>query len=72
MKSHKLYFLAMIIPIALITSSCSSNSTKADEPEVATMDSVSKELSSSNDSLDAQTKKLEASLEAAEELETTN
>jgi predicted esterase len=56
----------MLMPLGLLISSCSGKSAKANEPEVATMDSVSTELEKNNKDLDEQTKKLEASLEQAE------
>lgn len=60
------------MPLALAISSCSGNSAKSSEPEIATMDSVSKELDQTNEQLDEKTKNLEASLEKADkELETS-
>ena len=63
MKSSKIYFLTLIMPLVLIASSCSSNSANADEPEVETMDSISKGLDQSAEALEDQAKKVEASLE---------
>ena len=63
MKSVKIYFLTLFMPLALIASSCSNNSAKADEPEIETMDSVSKELNQTTEELEDQAKKVEASLE---------
>lgn len=63
MKSCKIYFAALLLPIALIAGSCSNNSANADEPEVETMDSISKELDQSTKALEDQAKKVEASLE---------
>ncbi len=72
MRFRKIYLLTMIMPLALLLSSCSGKSAKADEPEIATMDSVSTELEKNNKELDDQTKKLEASLEQADkEMATT-
>ena len=70
MNFRKTYVFTSIIGVFLLLASCSSNSTKADEPEIATMDSVSTELANTNNELDERTKKLEASLEEAEKLET--
>ncbi|MBC8053041.1 MAG: hypothetical protein H7Y13_08245 [Sphingobacteriaceae bacterium] len=71
MKSRKLYLITLLLPFMLLASSCSSNSAKADEPEVATMDSVSNGLNETNQQLDEKAKSLEASLEKADkELET--
>lgn len=63
MKSVKIYFLTLLMPLALFASSCSSNSAKADEPEIETMDSVSNELNKTTEKLEDQAKKVEASLE---------
>lgn len=71
MISRKLILASLIVPLALAVGSCSSNSAKSSEPEIATMDSVSKGLDQTNDELDEKTKNLEASLEKADkELET--
>ena len=66
MRFRKNYLLTMIMPLALFLGSCSGKSAKAEEPEIATMDSVSNELEKNNKDLDEQTKKLEASLEEAD------
>ncbi|HEX8378375.1 MAG TPA: hypothetical protein VF602_11215 [Pedobacter sp.] len=72
MRFRKIYLLTMIMPLALLLGSCSGKSAKADEPEIATMDSVSNDMEKTNKELDDQTKKLEASLEQADkEMETT-
>ncbi|MEJ6981030.1 hypothetical protein WG906_11240 [Pedobacter sp. P351] len=63
MKSVRIYFLTLLMPLALIASSCSNNSAKADEPEIETMDSVSNELNQTTEKLEDQAKKVEASLE---------
>ena len=63
MKSSKIYFLTLLMPLALLASSCSNKSANADEPEVETMDSISKELDQSTEALEDQAKKVEASLE---------
>lgn len=63
MKSVKIYFLTLFMPLALIASSCSTKSAKADEPEIETMDSVSNELNQTTEELEDQAKKVEASLE---------
>jgi hypothetical protein len=52
----------LLMPLALIASSCSNNSANADEPEVETMDSISKELDQSAKALEDQAQKVEASL----------
>jgi hypothetical protein len=71
MISRKFIFISLIMPLALAISSCSGNSVKSSEPEIATMDSVSKELDQTNEQLEEKTKNLEASLEKADkELET--
>lgn len=65
MKTRLLY-LALLLPFTLLIGSCSSNTAKADEPEIETMDSVSKDLEKSTQELDEQTTKMEASLEKIE------
>ncbi|MFD2161369.1 hypothetical protein ACFSJU_03140 [Paradesertivirga mongoliensis] len=70
MKVIKFYYGLLILPVALILSSCSNNSAKADDPKVLVMDSISTELESTNKELDEKTSKLEESLKKAEELET--
>lgn len=70
MKVIKLYYCILLLPMALVVSSCSSNSAKADDPKVLVMDSISTELENTNKDLDEKTSKLEESLKKAEELET--
>jgi hypothetical protein len=65
MKTRILY-LTLILPLMLLGSSCTTSSVKADEPEIATMDSVSTNLEQSQKELDEQAKKVEASLEQIE------
>lgn len=62
----KLLYLTLLLPFTFLMASCSSNTAKADEPEIETMDSVSKGLEKSTQDLDEETKKLEASLEKIE------
>lgn len=62
----KILYLTLLLPLMLLMGSCSSNTAKADEPEIETMDSVSKDLEKSTQELDEQTKKMEASLEKLE------
>ncbi|WP_026899244.1 hypothetical protein [Daejeonella oryzae] len=62
----RLFYLTLILPLLLFVSSCSNKSAKADEPEIATMDSVSTDLEQSTKDLEAETKKVEASLEKIE------
>ena len=63
MKNLKMYFILITMTsISFIISSCSTNTAKTDQ-EVKAMDSVSDDLSKSDRELDAQAKKVEASLE---------
>lgn len=72
MNPRKIFLISLIIPLALVLSSCGGNSAKSSEPQITTMDSVSKELDQTNEQLDEKTKNLEASLEKADkELETS-
>lgn len=66
MKIRKNYLLTLILPFALLVSSCSNNAEKANEPEIETMDSVSKNLDKTTKELDDRLKKVEASLEKVE------
>ncbi|HEY0669829.1 MAG TPA: hypothetical protein VGD22_16730 [Sphingobacteriaceae bacterium] len=67
MENLKKHFCVLTIAMGFfVLSSCSNNSTKADEPEVATMDSVSKELETTTKELDEKAKKVEESLEKIE------
>ena len=64
MKNVKMYCFVVIASLGMITaSSCSSNTSKTDDQDVKVMDSVSTDLDKSNEELDAQAKKVEASLE---------
>lgn len=55
----------------LLMGSCANNATKSAEPEVAVMDSLSKDLEKVNNELEEKNAKLEASLEKLDkELET--
>lgn len=64
MKNLKLSCFAIITTAALyMMSSCSSDSSKTENREVKVMDSVSDDLEKSGRELDAQAKKVEASLE---------
>lgn len=64
MKNLKGHFYVLTLTMGLfVLTSCSSNGKKAREPEVATMDSVSKDLETTTKELDEQAKKVEASLE---------
>ena len=69
MKSVKIHLLTLLMPLALIASSCSNNSAQADDPKVLVMDSISTEFESTNKELDEKTSKLEESLKKVEELE---
>ena len=62
----RIFYLTLLLPLMLLMGSCSNNTAKADEPEIETMDSVSKDLEKSTQELDEQTKKMEASLEKME------
>ena len=71
MNPRKILLVIFVIPLAIAMNSCSSNSAKSSEPEITTMDSVSKGLDQTNEQLEEKTKNLEASLEKADkELET--
>ncbi|MHB1178801.1 MAG: hypothetical protein ACYCZO_10780 [Daejeonella sp.] len=65
-KIKRFGYVASMAIIVLITASCSTNSTKADDMEVKQMDSISNDLDKTNQELDEQAKKLEASLEKAD------
>jgi septal ring factor EnvC (AmiA/AmiB activator) len=71
MKTKRNYLFALLLPATLFVSSCSSN-TKADEPEIQTMDSVTVNLDKSTKELEDRLKKVEESLAKVEkELEPT-
>lgn len=73
MENLKKHFYVLTIAMGLFVSACSNNSTKGNEPEVAKMDSVSKDLETTTQELDEQAKKVEASLEKIDkELNTSN
>jgi hypothetical protein len=65
MKVPKFYYL-FILPFALLTSACSNNAVKADEPQITTMDSIANELNETNKQLDEKAKNLEAAIEKAD------
>jgi hypothetical protein len=62
----RIFYLTFLFPIMLLANSCSNNTAKADEPEIATMDSVSSDLKQSTEKLDEEAKKVEESLEKIE------
>ena len=62
MKNLKLY-LYMFTTASLLTAASCSSGTDSEKKDVSQMDSVSNDLDKSNDSLIAETKKVEASLE---------
>ena len=72
MKGFRKYFnIAILGSMLFAASSCSNNTTKADDQDVASMDSVADELEKSNKELDEKAKQLEASLEKVDkELDT--
>jgi len=65
MKTRIIYLL-LSLPLIFLVPSCSNNTAKADEPEIATMDSVSSDLKQSTEKLDEEAKKVEESLEKIE------
>ncbi len=71
MKSIKMSLCVFCIAGSLAIASCSS-STKSESKDVSQLDSVSKDLDQSNETLTAEAKKVEASLEKIDtELKTT-
>lgn len=54
------------LPLMFLAPSCSNNTAQADEPEIATMDSVKTDLEQSTEELNEQAKKVEESLEKIE------
>ena len=65
MKTRIIY-LILSLPLIFLAPSCSNNTAKTDEPEIATMDSVSNDLEQSTEKLNEQAKKVEESLEKIE------
>jgi septal ring factor EnvC (AmiA/AmiB activator) len=65
MITKKNYLFALLLPAALFISSCANN-TKADEPEIQTMDSVKTNLDKSTKELEDRLKKVEESLAKVE------
>jgi hypothetical protein len=63
MKNLKMYLILASLTSLTLISSCSTNTTKTDDQEVKAIDSVSDTLKKSDRELDAQAKKVEASLE---------
>jgi hypothetical protein len=64
MENLKKHFYVLVVAIGFFAmSACTNKSVKKEEPEVATMDSVSKELETTTKNLDDQNKKVEESLE---------
>lgn len=62
----RIFYLILSFPLLFLAPSCSNNTAKADEPEIATMDSVTNELEQSTEKLDEEAKKVEESLEKIE------
>lgn len=58
--------LILLLPLVFLAPACSNNTAKADEPEIATMDSVTTDLQQSTEKLDEEAKKVEESLEKIE------
>ncbi|MDB5012619.1 MAG: hypothetical protein JWQ25_821 [Daejeonella sp.] len=71
MKTKRNYLFALLLPVALAIGSCANN-TKADEPQIQTMDSVTTNLDKTTKELDDRLKKVEESLAKVEkEMEPT-